>query len=126
MRLTSNEPEIITELDQHLGKLRVKLQRVITKHDYLNNLMIDVQTGISHFNERLEVLQIETEETKVSEDHISIESLKKLGQKAKQVYQVIERNRHFNELCKSKMPLVNEEELLVCFEQNQRRENVSW
>jgi len=97
LQLVSHEPEIISEVDKQIGKLRVKLQRVTSKNEFLSNLFVEVQTGISHFNERLEVLQIDSEEGPVDDNNV-IEAIKRLSQKAKAVYQVIERNRHFNEL----------------------------
>ena len=121
LQLVGHEPEIITDIDQEIGKLRVKLQGVISKNEFLSNLFVDVQTGISHFNERLEVLQIDSDETFVDDNNV-VEAIKRLGQKAKTVYQVIERNRHFNELCRSKAPLVNENVLINGFSQNMNRE----
>lgn len=117
MQLVGAEPEIVTEVDKEIGKLRVKLHRVTAKHEHLSGLLVDAQTGIGHFSEQLEVLQIETDEPVQSEEAGIIETLKRLSQKAKSVYQVIERNRHFNELCKSKAPLVSENELLNGFSQ---------
>lgn len=120
MQLVGSEPEIVGDIDKEVGKLRVKLQRVVAKQESLSGLLLDVQTGVTHFTEQLEVLQIDTEEHPHSEDAGIIDTLKRLSQKAKLVYQVIERNRHFNELCKSKAPLVSENELLNGFSQSLR------
>ena len=122
MKLVSSEPEIITEIDKDIGKLRVKLQRATQKNEYLANMLVEVQTGISHFNERLDVIQFESEDEPVDENNF-IEILKRLSQKAKMVYQVIERNRHFNELCKSKVPLVNENDLITSFANSNKKDN---
>lgn len=121
MKLVRNEPEIVAEIDKEVGKLRVKLQRAQTKHEYLSFLLVEVQTGITHFNQRFEGIQIESEEERVDENNF-IELLKRLTQKAKMVYHVIERNRHFNELCKSKGPLVHERDLIDCFANSLKRE----
>jgi len=120
MQLIGSEPEIVGDIDKEVGKLRVKLQRVNAKQESLSGLLLDVQTGVTHFTEQLEVLHIDTDDNAHAEDAGIIDNLKRLSQKAKLVYQVIERNRHFNELCKSKAPLVSENELLNGFSQSLR------
>jgi len=121
MKLVRNEPEMVTEIDKDIGKLRVKLQRANVKHEHLSSILVEVQTGVSHFSQRFESIQIESEQEKVDENNF-VEVLKKLTQKAKTVYHVIERNRHFNELCKSKVPLVHERDLIDSFANSLKRE----
>lgn len=118
MQLAGSEPEIVGEVDRELGRLRVKLQRATSRQEYLSGLLLDVQTGVTHFCEQLEALQIDADEPEHSEDQGPVDALKRLSQKAKLVYQVIERSRHFSELCKSKAPLVSENELLNGFAQS--------
>lgn len=120
MQLVGDEPSVVTEVDKEVGKLRLKLQRVTSKQEHLSDLMICAQTGIARFNEQFDLLQIETEEQGLPEDASLADTLKRVSQKSKIVYQMIERNKHFNELCKSKAPLVTENELINGFAQSMK------
>ena len=117
MQLVSAEPVIVSTQEKEEGRLRIQLQRAMAKNDLLTGLLISAQNAVAHFNERMEIMQIEGEDTPI-EDQNMVESLKRFTQRAKAHYQVVERNRHFNELCKSKSPLVCEHDLIEGFAQN--------